>query len=584
MQTETRVHFALCDVTARADCTPKTEDAQPFCNTARDFLREPQDVSMPKYGTLEPQQFLLDGSFALMPDDAPNACFGFWSRQRSDADGVFAAPPKLVLEFSGPHTSAGLTLYFYAPTDEWAAQVRLRWYDAAGNCLAAVSCCPDAAAFFVATKVENYRRVELEFYRTNVPCRCLKLTGVDFGARLCFTGRDLLRANLLEEVSHTAQELSINTLDLVLHDRAGRFHVLETGGYFDALQQKMPFTVQVLARQEDADWQCYERGTFYLSEWANEEEGSVRFHAVDAVGLLDGMPWQGDVVDTTAGQLVARILQGFAYEMAPELAQQPVRGYLPAGTRREALLQLMFAVGGMVQSGRDGVLRLAGLPRADQGALGVRQKFAGTIARLRPAVTALLLTAYRYEPGDEEETLYDAPLQAGAHTVEWEQPVLPQSIAVEGGTLLSAGACSAQVRVDQAAAVRLVGRKYRSNEVTVEYPSPDLPPNTPTRVMQVRDAGLVCYDRAHAVAQRLLAYSRERIELEFSWVALQETPGMQLLVDVPNGTQVRGVVQRMETDLVGGCVARALLAGHSVQEAETTLIGTLYTGERALLE
>lgn len=74
MQTDTRIEFSFVDVTARADSTPASADAQPWCDVKADLCREniPQHQ---KYGTLEPRQCLMDGSFALFPN-APKG--NFW--------------------------------------------------------------------------------------------------------------------------------------------------------------------------------------------------------------------------------------------------------------------------------------------------------------------------------------------------------------------------------------------------------------------------------------------------------------------------------------------------------------------------
>lgn len=581
MQTETRVQFALCDVTARGDCTPIPGEAQPFCHVAQDLAKDPQPGEWRKFGTLEPGQCLLDGTFALVPDDPQGETFGFWSRVQSGADGRFAAPPKLVLQFAAPHTSAGLTLYFYPPTGEWATEVQLRWFDAAGLCLATARCSPDAAVFFVPCTVEGYRRIELEFYATNYPGRCLKLAGIDYGARLSFTGSDLVQATLLEEVSPSAQELSVNTLDLVLHDRAGQFHVLQTGGYFDVLQQKMPFGVQVLAREDapGAAWQCHEMGHFYLSEWANEGEGTVRFRAVDAIGLLDGMPWQAAMVDTTVAELAAELLRGIPYEVDPALAGLHVQGFLPGGSCRDALLQLAFAVGALVQSSRSAGVRLCSPSTGTNGSVGMRRRFTGGRIRLDPPVTALQLSASHYEPGKETETLYEGTLQAGEHSIEWQQPAVVQSIRVQGGTLLQAGVCGVRVRVAQTAAVQVTGCKYQSSTMMVQRTPADLPANAPTRVLKVSDAALVHPGNVDAVAKRLLAHYANRTTAEFRMVAVRECPGDLLQVEYANGAELYGMVQRMETDLTGGCVATVRLVGRRVRPVMQRYVGTAYAGE-----
>lgn len=135
MNTSTRVEFGLYDVTARSDSAPVTEDAKDFCNLSKDLLLE----SVPnqnKYGTLETRQWLMDGSFLFFPETPRQYFWGFWSTEQSNGNGAFANPPVLNIRFDKNHSSSGLTLHFYSPTDDWASKVKIQWYDANDGLLA----------------------------------------------------------------------------------------------------------------------------------------------------------------------------------------------------------------------------------------------------------------------------------------------------------------------------------------------------------------------------------------------------------------------------------------------------------------
>mgnify|MGYP000260165229 CR=1 FL=1 len=90
MRTNTRVEFGLYDVTARGDSAPSCTTAKPFCNLGRDLLLE-SVPSQSKYGTLESEQWLMDGSFAFFPEVPEQYFWGLWSATQSDKSGVFAA-------------------------------------------------------------------------------------------------------------------------------------------------------------------------------------------------------------------------------------------------------------------------------------------------------------------------------------------------------------------------------------------------------------------------------------------------------------------------------------------------------------
>ena len=144
----TRVEFGLYDVTARSDSTPTTEQAKAFCNLSKDLLLE-SVPSQNKYGTLETRQWLMDGSFLFFPEAPRQYFWGFWSAEQSNGNGIFATPPVLNIRFDKNHSSSGLTLHFYSPTDDWASKVKVQWYDANDGLLAVAMFTPDAVDYYL---------------------------------------------------------------------------------------------------------------------------------------------------------------------------------------------------------------------------------------------------------------------------------------------------------------------------------------------------------------------------------------------------------------------------------------------------
>ena len=113
MRTNTRVEFGLYDVTARGDSTPNCTTTKPFCNLGRDLLLE-SVPSQNKYGTLESEQWLMDGSFSFFPEVPEQYFWGLWSTTQSDKSGVFADPPVLDITFTQDHSSRASRCTFTA--------------------------------------------------------------------------------------------------------------------------------------------------------------------------------------------------------------------------------------------------------------------------------------------------------------------------------------------------------------------------------------------------------------------------------------------------------------------------------------
>lgn len=586
MRTNTRVEFGLYDVTARGDSSPACDAAQPFCSLRRDLLVEavPSQV---KYGTLESRQWLMDGSFSFFPE-VPEAYFwGLWSAVQSGESGAFTDPPVLDIQFSQAHSSSGLTLHFYAPTGDWASKLKIQWYGADGGLLASALFTPDAVDFYCAKKVDRYCRIRLTFLETNHPGRYLKLAGLDYGVYLHFAGDEIVKAHVLEECDPLSAEISINTLGLTLYNKEGRFSILNPEGYFDVLQHKQKLTVWEDVRPEarSTSSTSYCMGTFYLSDWENSGDTLADFTAVDAVGLLDGAPYDGGVYDTTAGALAADILDGYSYTLDEELAAERVQGYLAAGTRREALQQLAFAIGAVVDCSRSDLIRISPAPARASGMIAYDRKFQdGSKVTLNPLITAVAVTAHHYQAEDAASELYKDTLEPGTYQVTFSAPAVADSLTVTGATLAGRGVNRCTLTVAKAGEVCVTGRKYVDGTIVLRRAAANLPPNAQDNELTVTDATLVSPDRATAVANRVLDYYAQRYEQTFRMIAGDEKLADRLIVQSFGGEMVRGVLTKLEFDLTGGFVADAKVVGRRLSGTAAAYAGDeIHAGERSLI-
>lgn len=581
MRTSTRVEFGLFDVTARGDSTPSSEAAQTFCDLQTDLLLE-ERPDQTKYGTLEARQFLMDGSFALFPEEPAGQFWGLWSQQQSGSDGRFATPPVLEISFSQDHSSAGVTLHFYEPTSDWASDVLIQWYGAAGELLATARCAPDAVDYYCACKVTGYRSMRLTFYATSRPGRYLKLAGLDYGVAMTFAGDQVREAHVLEEVDLLSSEVRINTLDLTLFNKAGAFSILNPDGVFDVLQHKQRFTVWEDVRADaTAEKVSHNMGTFYLSEWENTSDTLASFSAVDAVGLLDSAPHRGGVYDTTAAALAADILEGYDYELAPSLAEQKVRGWLPIGTRRSALQQLAFALGAVVDCSRSDKIKIYPPPTRPSSLITYQRKFLGSKVALKPLITGVTVTAHQYTLGTITEELFKDELTVGTHEIQLQQPAC--CLEVTGAQMVEWDNNYAIVQVEEPGEVVITGRKYVETQTSIRQAARDIPANAKANELTVDSATLVDPTVASAVASRVLDYYARRYEQTFDMLAGEEVLADMLVVQSFGGEMVRGCLESMEFDLTGGYRASVKVVGRRINTTAAAYAGEIYAGERSVI-
>lgn len=585
MRTNTRVEFGLYDVTARGDSAPSCTTSKPFCNLGRDLLLE-SVPSQNKYGTLESEQWLMDGSFAFFPEVPEQYFWGLWSATQSDKSGVFADPPVLDITFTQDHSSSGLTLHFYSPTEDWASRVKIQWFGQDGGLIATALFQPNAVDYYCAKKVENYRRIRIHFLETNRPGRYLKLAGIDYGVYLHFSGHEIVEAHVLEECDPISSEISINTLNVSLYNKEGRFSILNPEGYFDVLQHKQKFTIWEDVKQDARSTSSvsYCMGTFYLSDWSNSSDTLADFSAVDAIGLLDGAPFDGGIYDTTVAELAETILTGYSYTLDESLAAERVQGYIAAGTRREALQQLAFAIGAVVDCSRGELIRIAPAPSKASGMITYDRKLQdGSKVTLNPLITAVAVTAHRYLPGETIEELYRDTLDPGIYRVTFNAPAVVDSLTVTGAELTESGVNLCTLTVAKAGEVCVTGRKYTDSTVVLRRTAANLPPNAQDNELTVTDATLVGPGRAEAVAVRVLEHYAQRYEQNFSMVAGDEKLADRLIIQSFGGEMVRGVLTKLEFDLTGGFLADAKVIGRRLTSNAGAYAGEIHAGERSLI-
>jgi hypothetical protein len=219
-KTGARISFGLVDVTAKQDSILTITDKQDFVNL--DDLKE-DDLVETKYGTCEKNQFALDGTFELMPDELQS--MGLWSNSMSGEDGTFETPPVLNIDFTEPHSSMGLTFTF-SKANDYCNHLNIKYYDADDNLILAQDFRPDNYFYVASSIIENYQRIVITFYSTNNPYRYLKLYSILYGADKIFDKDSLMSANLLEEVDLLSSELNINTLDFKVYSENDEFNII----------------------------------------------------------------------------------------------------------------------------------------------------------------------------------------------------------------------------------------------------------------------------------------------------------------------------------------------------------------------
>lgn len=556
MKTQTEIHYMLVDPGAAGDGVPSVTTKQPWVNVSQ--LHDEDDTHvMAKWGTLEPGQFVLDGTAAMFPDDPAAQDMGLWSAGMSGADGRFAAPPVLTVAFSRPHTSLGITFVFAEPTGDWCDDLHLAWYDAAGAVLAEQNFAPDSASYFCDRLVHDYYKVVATFRKTNKPRRYLKLFRVRYGVVEHLTGGGLTEASLLEEADPTSMTVSVNTLRFGFYaDR--RFDLLDLTGVYSVFQQQQRVRVR-----QTVDGVTREMGLFYTDVPEVQDERVVTIDCIDLVGVLGQTEYLGGLwLDgITAGALIREIMTSADaaayYELAPSLAGIVIKGYLPICTHREALQQVAFALGAVVSCARSDNIRIYPLPPATS-TITPHDKAAGHRQVQRGYVSGVEVYTHHYVPARDVTELFKATCKAGTEFVRFSSPAA--SLSCSGASIVESGVNYAKLNVPAAGQVVLSGKPYDDQtSLGGSVYAAVMPAGARASVKTVEGCTLTADPQA--VAQGLYDFYQQRIEDTGDLFPVDAAAGEVVRVETAGSHTLTGMVESLDIDLLGGGIAKAVVAG-----------------------
>lgn len=570
MYTFPKAQFNFTDVSARADSRPASQQNMNFADVNQ--LKE--GVIMKNYGTLELNQFLLDGSVDIFPENPGD--IAFWSVEKSDSSGGFERNPVLEITFENPHSSVGLTLYFSGEVPE---AVRIIWYTAFGTELDSAVFYPDEKEYFCEKPVANYARIQVEFISTSWPYRYVKMDMLEYGKIWKLSRENIRGASICEESDQTGATLSVNTARLEIVDENNDFDLTKQDGIWKYLQKD-----QSVRLMEIVDGKTVDCGIFYLDSWESQEN-MVTFSLKDIIGRIDkSVFYDGEIYQQAkAGRIIKAVMESCKVEdylVEDEVAQCCLSGWLPIQSHREALQQAVFACGAAVESGRSGGIRIYRPDRHVSRTIGLERKFLGTKVTLDDYVSGVTVGYYRYDPERESSEISKGVLPKGITRIEFSEPCLPESIAVSAGRIRKACTNYVEIIMVEEAECAVTGRKYESTENAYTAAVSSIEPGETENIKSYSGCTLMDAAKAREAAQRILRFYQLRQLVELRYINDGEAAGDWCSIAQPGGLSCVTCLTGQTLDLAGGNLASAVCRGYSKAVTDYHFAGEdLYAGE-----
>lgn len=576
-KTACRAVLKLDDTTAILDANVSTDDEHSI-GTLQPF-KEDSAIEVPAYGTLEQNQFVLNGQRPIMPSDVSN--IAFWSHQKSGWNCAFENVPTIMVTFSKNHTSAGITLYF---ADDYPSEVSITWFDLNERQIEKQTFYPDSLTYFCKKQVQNYGAVKIAFTKTRLPGRYVKLQYVQYGTTITWSDDIIMSASVHEEVDETSDTLAINTADITIYDEAYEFDIENMNGLWKSIQSGQP--VDIIETKDGVDISI---GTLYVDE-QSFSDCKARFSFVDVLGLMDKVPFrEGQIYDgITAGSLMEQIfaVAGISrYEISDDVYDIPLTGYLEIQTCREALQQVCFACGAMADTSRSDMVKIFQPTRYVSSHVGTNRKISGqTSYRLEEYVSGVSIQCTTYTPKTEMEKLYEGTLPEGLNTIDLNSPCIPESVTITGGSLIEVKTNYIKVQMSETGSCVINGIGYSTGNFTVSREVENNDGGESGNVKEYSSITLYNEEALAAKLEALLNYFSLRKQLSMQYFVGSEKVGDWITIgDIKRNTAATLLVSQ-DIDLSGGYIATAECRGYS--KVITALYYTgmeLYAGGNAII-
>ncbi len=543
------------DVSAKTDTTATAEDKQPFIDL--DDLKL-EGVYPPKAATLEENYWKLDGTFSTFPDNPQDISWGLWSSSMAAADGSFDDPIVLTLTFQSLHESLGLTFEFNPYDNSFCNGLNIQWYQGA-TLLYDVDFVPNSWRFSCVQKVENYNKIIITFRGMNKPYRFLKVQNIMHGVIKEFGSTELRTAKVLEEIDMTGLTLSVNTLDFSLFSQNDAFNIFNPSGIYTLLQRKQQLIVTGTKNEEKNHM-----GTFFVDEMEGQSNKILSISAVDSIGIMEGTTFMGALYQNAlAADVIEEIMEdaGFGYTLDIALRDKEVTGHIPICSHREALQMVVFSIGGFVSTSRGGTVNIKEIPditSVPTSQIGMNRKHIGTTVKLRNLVTGIDVVEHNFTLKTTTEEICKVNLEIGSNTVTFSEPAA--NITVSMGTITQYGVNYCIVESTVVGACTVSGKKYEDSQKTIQKRLSNIPAGEKELIEKV-DCNLMNASNSSEIAQRLLDIYQYRIEQSLSFVLGSECVGDLADIETEYGVYRGAIVEKLDIDLVGGYIAKAVVVG-----------------------
>jgi hypothetical protein len=366
-KTNGRVTFEIIDTTAYNN-TVTVSDRTLFSREDQISNRE-RNMSY-KYGSMERNHWLMDGSFVIVPKpqevEEDKAEVGWWSYWVSDANGVFSTKPVITITMDEVVSSLGITITFDTLLGETAKDFDVKVYDEAGGMIHQWFFSNNQKPVVVLDEIyDNYKKVEVTISKWSKGNHRARISEIDFGITQEYTGEKLIDMKIIEEMDLLGSTMPSNELQFKVDNFDRAFNIINPEGFYRFIQTGQEVKAYIgVKTNDDEETDIFEEvlmGTFYMTEWKSDLGAlTTTFTARDLINTLETKPeYKSEIVKPNLYDLAVDLFthSGITrYQLDDRLKDFASLGFLEPINPRTALQHIAIASQSTAYQDRNGVM------------------------------------------------------------------------------------------------------------------------------------------------------------------------------------------------------------------------------------
>lgn len=316
------------------------------------------------YATLEPNRWVLDGSFAIAPDDG--AVTGFVSSLISNENGVVEPPAVLTREFSNIHTIPKMTLVFDTRTGIHPNSVTVEFY-LEGSLEKGFTVPVTGDSVEIATDIASCDKMAVIFGEMP-PYRHPRLEGVTYGDQKVFVDEEIASTKQSHDIDPLSRRLPKETMQFAILDFEHQYDPDNPAGVWKYIAEKSAVGIQFGHELPDRSIEWVAPDYYILDSRPSFANNQATFKATGRIGSMTGTFYKGTIGEKSFYDLAVEVLEDAELPPLPDgsdpwvidesLKEMYTTAIMPIGTHAECLQLIAHACRCVLRTDEDNIIHI----------------------------------------------------------------------------------------------------------------------------------------------------------------------------------------------------------------------------------